>query len=208
MLAVGVYWSGPVNAGVIVDRAACKEALSASEREGLIPAGLLSAIALVESGRIDPRSGVVSAWPWTINVAGVGHFYETRAEAIDAVTAAQAAGIQSIDVGCMQISLKYHPKAFASLDEAFEPAFNVRYGSAFLQTLRWSTGSWISAIAAYHSSRAERGQAYAERVAAIWPYPKAFPAIYRGAEIVPISARKAPVSGGGSLSRPDAGVPR
>ncbi len=55
-----------------------------------VPDRLLDAIAMVESGRRDPISGAVYPWPWTINAEGVGHFYETKAEAIAAVQAFQA----------------------------------------------------------------------------------------------------------------------
>ncbi len=134
-----------------------------------LPPRLLSAIGMVESGRTDPRSGVASSWPWTINVAGTGHFFDTKRDAIAAVEVAQASGVQSIDVGCMQINLMYHPAAFSSLDNAFDPVTNVYYGASFLRQLKATTGNWSAAVAAYHSSTPERGAEYGGRVAAIWP---------------------------------------
>ena len=42
---------------------------------------------------------------------------------------------KSVDVGCMQISLTYHPDAFSSMDQAFDPASNADYGARFLAQL-------------------------------------------------------------------------
>ena len=74
-----------------------------------VPPQLLAAIGRVESGRRDPVTGVWGAWPWTINAEGSGSYFDTKAEAIQAVQALQARGVRSIDVGCMQVNLMHHP---------------------------------------------------------------------------------------------------
>ncbi len=137
-----------------------------------VPDRLLDAIAMVESGRRDPVSGAVYPWPWTINVEGVGHFYETKAEAIAAVQGFQAAGARSIDVGCMQVSLLYHADAFANLDQAFDPTVNAAYGARFLVQLFDQTNAWPLAAAAYHSFTPDLGAEYARRVLAAWGIPE------------------------------------
>ncbi len=167
-------WAQPAAAlGLQESASLCEAAMDATKAKTSLPAHLLMAIAMVESGRPRPGSGA-SPWPWTINVAGAGHFYETKSEAIAAVRAAQATGIQSIDVGCMQINLPSHPQAFASLDDAFDPAMNVQYGASFLQRLHVITGDWPAAVAAYHSFTPDRGAEYARRVAVIWPLAAAY----------------------------------
>ncbi len=169
LLVAMVLWARPAGAlGLPDSGSACQAAMAATEVEAGLPARLLLAIATIESGR-RMAGGVVSPWPWTINVAGVGHFYDTKAEAIAAVRTAQAAGVQSIDVGCMQINLLSHPQAFATLDDAFDPAANVRYGASFLGRLHASTANWTATVAAYHSLTPDRGADYARRVAVIWP---------------------------------------
>ena len=151
------------------DSALCQVAVSASEQAGHLPARMLGAIALVESGRADPGTGAAVPWPWTINVAGAGYVFASKDEAIAAVRTAQLAGARSIDVGCMQVNLLYHPKAFASLEEAFDPTANARYATSFLQQLRVQTKGWGAAVAAYHSLTPELGAAYSQRVAKLWP---------------------------------------
>ncbi len=137
-----------------------------------MPDRLLDAIATVESGRRDPVSGAVYPWPWTINVEGVGHVYETKEAAIAAVQAFQAGGARSIDVGCLQVNLMYHPEAFASLDQAFDPVANAAYGARFLLQLFNQTNAWPRAVAAYHSATPDIGADYARKVIAAWGVPQ------------------------------------
>lgn len=127
----------------------------------------MHAIGVVESGRQDELGGR-TAWPWTINAEGRGAYFDTKAEAIAAVTALRARGVRSIDVGCMQVNLMYHPDAFTSLDDAFDPASNTRYAARFLQRLFAQTGTWPAAAAGYHSLNPELGGPYGRKVVAIW----------------------------------------
>ena len=151
------------------DAALCQSAIHATEQNGRLPAKLLSAIGLIESGRPDPQTGIVAPWPWTINVAGIGYFFPTKTDVIAAVQSAQRAGVQSIDVGCMQVNLLHHPHAFSSLQEAFDPLANVTYAASFLQQLHSQTNNWGSAAIGYHSFTPELGAEYGQRLAAVWP---------------------------------------
>ena len=143
----------------------CRAAIVQAEREAGLSPGLMLAIALVESGRGDPRSGRIEPWPWTLNAGGEGRYLSTRSEAVAAVTALREAGTRSVDVGCMQINLFYHPHAFNGLEQAFDPLANARYAARFLRELYGRTGDWSLAVAQYHSGDAERGSAYQRRVA-------------------------------------------
>ena len=133
----------------------------------------MPAIARVESGRPDPRTGVVQPWPWTINAEGVGRFFDTKEQAIAAVLALQARGVRSIDVGCMQVNLLHHPFAFSSLEEAFDPLSNALYAGRFLAALYGQLASWPVAAAAYHSQTPELGAEYRRRVMIAWGRPEA-----------------------------------
>ena len=146
----------------------CTGAITSAEPNAHLPEHLLLAIGQVESGRPVPGAGTLAPWPWTINVNGVGRIFDTKEQAIAAVREARQGGIQSIDVGCMQINLLYHPQAFATLDDAFDPALNVAYAVHFLRALYSQTGDWGAAVAAYHSATPEIGLAYTRRVADAW----------------------------------------
>jgi soluble lytic murein transglycosylase-like protein len=147
------------------DWARCRQAITTAEAGSGIPSGLLGAIALVESGQRNPRTGAPTPWPWSYNVAGEGHSPPTKARAIAEVSALLAQGVKSVDVGCMQVNLMHHPQAFQGLEDAFDPQANLRYAARFLKELRARHGDWGQAIARYHSGEEARGAAYSRRVA-------------------------------------------
>lgn len=128
----------------------------------------MAAIGRIESGRRD-ADGTVNPWPWSINVEGIDHVYETKAEVMAAVADFQASGVRSIDVGCMQVNLMYHPDAFTSLDQAFDPAANAAYAARFLTELYKQTGAWEQATAWYHSATPGVGADYQRKVYAVLP---------------------------------------
>ncbi len=146
----------------------CETAVTSAEYSNRLPPRLLAAISLTETGRVEAASGRFRPWPWTINAAGMGHFFRTSQQAINAVKALQARGVRSIDVGCLQVNLMYHPRAFASLQEAFDPRINAAYAARFLNALYADSKSWSSAIAAYHSETPVLGDAYRSMVMAHW----------------------------------------
>jgi hypothetical protein len=146
----------------------CTRNLARYERQYGIPMHLLSAISATESGRYHKGLQITIPWPWTINVEGQGHYYDTKEQAIAAVRKYQLQGARSIDIGCMQVNLIHHPNAFSSLDEAFDPESNVAYGASFLRSLYEENKSWKQASAHYHSKTPTRGSEYVSRVYDRW----------------------------------------
>jgi hypothetical protein len=146
----------------------CETAITSAEFVGRLPPRLLGAIGLTETGRTDPGSGRVRPWPWTINAEGEGQFFRTKQQAVAAVRALQASGVRSIDVGCLQVNLMYHPAAFATLEDAFDPRINAAYAARFLNALYAEGRDWAHAIAAYHSETPALGDAYRVLVMARW----------------------------------------
>jgi hypothetical protein len=171
----------------------CLAAITRAEAERGIPARLLLAMGRVESGRSDPATGNRQPWPWTVNAEGRGSFYPDRAAAIAAVQSLQARGVRSIDVGCLQVNLRHHPNAFASLEEAFDPLANARYAAGFLAELQAGAGDWMRAAGHYHSQTPAFAEPYRARVAAAWAEePSSSPAA------APAFAALAPTPGGGA----------
>jgi hypothetical protein len=168
MLLVPLLWPRQSLAQASSPDAACEPAITWAERAEALPPGLLAAIGRVESGRIDPVGAAIRPWPWTINANGIGRMFDTKDSAIKAVRALQAEGVRSIDVGCMQVNLLYHPGAFASLEQAFDPVANATYAARFLRTLFAESGDWSQAAAAYHSRTPDLGASYVQLVLAAW----------------------------------------
>jgi Transglycosylase SLT domain len=146
----------------------CRAAAVASEQAVGLPRGLLLAIGQVESGRFNPATGRIDPWPWTTNSAGEGHYFASSQDAQTWVAAERGLGRTSIDVGCFQVNLEYHPDAFASMPDAFEPASNARYAAVLLNQLHDRTGDWPAAVALYHSADPAIGFPYSGRVLAAW----------------------------------------
>jgi hypothetical protein len=150
------------------DQPSCEVAGADAERDWRLPTGLLAAIGRIESGRYDPATGRVAAWPFTINAAGEGHYFDSGPAAIEAVQDLVMRGVQLIDVGCYQVDLYYHPDAFTTLEQAFDPHANAEYAARFLSELHDRTGSWEAAIAWYHSAVPAEGEPYRSKVMANW----------------------------------------
>jgi len=144
------------------EAAACLGHIAGQEKDKGIPDGLLKSIGFAESGRT--VGGKRVAWPWTVNAQGQGHYFDSKQDAIAFVQELQAGGVSVIDVGCMQVNLHYHPKAFASLDDAFDPAVNVAYAAKFLTWLEDETNDWATASQYYHSRTPSLARAYAARL--------------------------------------------
>lgn len=151
-----------------LNSAVCRQAIEDAEEGRRLPFGILQAISLAESGRWNKETREKYAWPWTVTAHGEGKFYPTRAAAIAAVKRLKADGVRNIDVGCMQINLYYHPEAFDSLEEAFDPAANSLYAAELLSRLRKAHRSLTRAVAYYHSSTRERNLPYKRKVMRLW----------------------------------------
>ena len=146
----------------------CREEAGHMERAADLPAQILSALALQESGRPSPNKSEILAWPWTVMAEGRGRYLPSKAAAIAEVEKLQARGVPSIDVGCMQVNLHHHPRAFTSLEEAFDPLSNMAYAAAFLTDLRAETRSWTRALGYYHSRNNKKSLNYRRNVLKLW----------------------------------------
>ncbi|WP_020591175.1 transglycosylase SLT domain-containing protein [Kiloniella laminariae] len=146
----------------------CADIISQAEQRETIPLHLLRAISLVESGKWDKEKGARVAWPWTVMAEGKGRYLPTKQAAIAEVEKLKAKGVRNIDVGCMQVNLHHHAKAFPSLDDAFDPHKNVAYAASFLTRLRQDSPSWTAAVGRYHSNNQEFSTPYRKKVLTAW----------------------------------------
>lgn len=166
----------------------CDAAAAQAARASDVPLSVLMSIARVETGAA--RAGGFYPWPWAANVAGKGHFFAAKPEALEFATALIAQGTINFDVGCFQINLRWHARNFASLEDAFDPATNAAYAAQFLSQLYQEHGTWPAAIASYHSRTQVYASAYVQKVKTAWqglqgggaaqtPPPQAVPIVQR-----------------------------
>lgn len=123
----------------------CPTLIAQTEARRNIPRGLLMAIALTESGTGGSPS------PYAMNIAGRSHFARSGQEMANIISANWSRGVRSIDVGCMQINLKYHGGKFPRLTDLLNSTTNVEYGASYLIRLATASGSWKDAVMSYHN---------------------------------------------------------
>ena len=131
-----------------------------TEQEELhkIPSGLLLAIATVESG----------SKPYALNIQGKSLIGSNKREAVALIHEALAEGINNIDVGVMQLNVKWHRENFGSIEEMLEPKKNIEYAAGFLLKLYKKYGDWHKAVRFYHSSTAEYYRKYSRKITLAW----------------------------------------
>lgn len=124
---------------------ACEaEILHAAQRYG-VPAGILYAVGLAETG----RKGSLHAY--ALNIEGRAVFASSAQEALREFEAARRGGAKLIDLGCMQINHHYHAGRFDSVRQMLDPRRNVDYAARFLVELKRRHGTWSMAVARYHA---------------------------------------------------------
>lgn len=134
-----------------------------------IPYTLLYAVALTESATQINDSNTYRPWPWTLNVAGQGYFYDSRIAAWQALKNWMRQGRRSIDIGLMQVNWRYHKKKLGSAWQALDPYHNLRVGAAILQDCYQTRQNWWSSVGCYHSpANTKRAEVYRQRVVSHW----------------------------------------
>lgn len=93
------------------DKGLCIREILLAQMRYQIPDNLLLGIGLQESGLY--RDGSLTVWPFTANAEGQGAYFDTAAEGVAWVNAQRARGVTSVDLGCMQINMHWHPDASA-----------------------------------------------------------------------------------------------
>ena len=141
----------------------CELAAQKAAIESGVPLSVLRAISLTETGR--KINGQFKPWPWTVNMEGIGKWFDNYEEAKKYVDRHFDRGARSFDVGCFQINYRWHHQAFSSIEQMFEPMENARYAAKFLSELYDEFGEWSKAAGAYHS----RTPKYARKYTAIAP---------------------------------------
>lgn len=151
------------------DTEICLYYTSLQEKRFGIKENLLSTIALVETGRYNPDHSLgVNPWPWTVTSIKGSAYHKSKKEAISKIKSLISEGVKSIDVGCMQINLKFHGEAFSSIEDALDPEKNTAYAASYLKRLYRSTGSWGKAATTYHSGNQDKALKYEEKLISAW----------------------------------------
>jgi soluble lytic murein transglycosylase-like protein len=136
------------HSGPLIDLAHTHWADAAAKRA--LDPYLLYAVALVESARI--ADGRATPWPWALNHSGRTHYPPSPAAALAQVRARLAAGQRLIDVGLMQVNLRWHGRRVNGLDALLDPVTNVDLGAEILaEAIASAPGDLALGVGRYHA---------------------------------------------------------
>ncbi|MEM8625141.1 MAG: hypothetical protein AAGG47_16680 [Pseudomonadota bacterium] len=141
---------------------ACIEAGQRAAAAHGVPPALMQAVALVETGH--RRDGSFVPWPWAMNAAGRGTWFDSRGEALAEAKRKLERGERNFDLGCFQINHFWHGEAFPSLERMIDPDSNATYAAEFLVALHKESGDWLVAAGHYHSRTPKHATAYRARL--------------------------------------------
>ncbi|HYM31319.1 MAG TPA: transglycosylase SLT domain-containing protein [Candidatus Cybelea sp.] len=139
----------------------CTEQAVAVERERNVPAGLLHAVALVESG----HNGKPHAY--ALRIARRAYYPPDRDAALKQLRNGKSGFVRQANVGCMQISLADYGWAFRPSDAILDPAANVRFAAEYLVDWKDQYGSWTAALSRYQGGSAIERRIYVCTVRAV-----------------------------------------
>jgi len=136
-----------------------------------VPAELLFSICVQESGK--GYNGRILPWPWTLNVAGQGRYFDSREEALEALNQVIEGGSCRVDIGICQVHWCSHRHNFTSPDALLDPYVNIEYAARLLsEEYRRASGQqherWWEAVGRYHSPTPTLAEQYRSRVKARW----------------------------------------
>jgi hypothetical protein len=124
-------------------------AYQAAARQARIPAVVLFAVALQESGM--RRHGQLIPWPWTLNVAGSPYRFHTRRQACAALDAALKSWPRTrVDVGLGQINVGYHGHRVKQPCDLLDPYRNLEISATILREHHRAGDDWLIAVGRYH----------------------------------------------------------
>lgn len=144
-----------------------------AEEQG-VPSDLFYAIVLAESRSLTQQGS--KPWPWTMNVGGHPHFFQTREDAYSFAYSLVNQGTTNFDVGIAQVNWRWHQAKFNyDLWSALDPYTNLTVAAQHFreQYERPVCAEWNKAVGCYH--RPARGEndlkiaaEYTSRVLDIW----------------------------------------
>jgi hypothetical protein len=139
----------------------CTSSIVEAEKANGIPAGLLQAMSVLESGvNGQPH-------PWALNLGGRVVYAGNLDAAQRLLGARKAKGRKNLFAGCMQLSVFHHGGAFSSLGELLLPQRNVAYAARYLAGHYEDLGDWQAAVRRYNGGKPQQSAAYFCRVMSI-----------------------------------------
>ena len=125
-----------------------------ARRHGIDPY-ILYAVALTESRKNGEQNRVIP-WPWAINNAGNAFIPDSQQEAEALLNQMLEQGKRNIDVGIMQVNLRWHGYRVAKPEQLLIPSTNLEIGASVLsEAIQSVPGNLAHGIGRYYSWKNE-----------------------------------------------------
>jgi hypothetical protein len=112
---------------------------------------ILYAVALMES-RKNGEQNRVMPWPWAINNAGNSFIPNSQQEAEALLNQMLDQGKRNIDVGIMQVNLRWHGHRVAKPEQLLIPSINIEIGASLLnEAIQSAPDNLAHGIGRYYS---------------------------------------------------------
>ena len=116
---------------------------------------ILYAVALTESRKNGEQNRVIP-WPWAINNAGNAFIPDSQQEAAALLDQMLEQGKRNIDVGIMQVNLRWHGYRVAKPEQLLIPSTNLEIGASVLsEAIHSVPGNLAHGIGRYYSWKNE-----------------------------------------------------
>ncbi len=92
---------------------------------------ILYAVALIES-RNDHQKNQVTPWPWALNHAGKAIISSNKQDAITQLKKLLKDGDRNVDIGMMQVNLRWHGHRVDKPEQLLDPTTNLEIGAGLL----------------------------------------------------------------------------
>lgn len=114
---------------------------------------ILYAVALVESRKNDEQHQV-TPWPWAINNAGKSFIPANQKAAEALLNKMLAEGLHNVDVGMMQVNLRWHGHRVSKPEHLLNPMINLEIGAELLaKAIRSAPDNIHLGVGRYYSWR-------------------------------------------------------
>lgn len=144
--------------GAFADKPTLLDVFADVEARYRIPKGLLLSIGRVES----------SLNPLALNINGNPAKANNWIEMIRIIRKSQGQGITNIDIGIMQLNMRWHRDEFKLLTDMLDPQKNIEYAARLLVKLKRQHKDWRLALRYYHSANPEHNRKYSKKVVMCW----------------------------------------
>jgi len=170
---VTVAWLGalllsPPFAGAATERSQVSQVeWDRALRVAQVPAEVMYAIGLQESGTTLKGQRSFAPWAWVLNVNNEGRFFRTREEASAALEAELGRGNRRVAVGMLQIHLRWNGHRVRDPLTLLDPSVNLRVAADVLAECGQRFPDVFGKLACYYSGDVDQeGRWYARQVLA------------------------------------------